>query len=433
MGSVSEIPVFLFEDDDYERFYPLAVSRPSFLLRLGIDLIYEKWQRALHNNKLGFLLRGGLAAAVTQRTGLPCNRLSGVSRTGALFINGRFLPDDRLLNALSSLQEGAILMGDDALVAAYVSADSTASRQLEMLRFWGYGHFKELVKSLPKQDVDASGVKHIWDFIRLNPMQIEADFKDILSTHNDRLVADSAVVDKDCLIYNGADVCIRDAALIDGQVVIDARNGPVYIDSGAAIQPHTRIEGPCYVGRKSMLVGGKIREGCSIGPVCKIGGEVEESIVLGYSNKFHDGFLGHAYLGEWVNLGAGTTNSDLKNNYGNIRVDLGTGLVDSGLMKVGSFIADHVKTGIGTMLNTGMTIGYASNIFGAGLVSDKSVPPFCWGGTGSYCEYDLQKATQTAETVARRRGIEFTEIDRMLFKAIFEESREQRRRVTGYT
>ena len=141
-------------------------------------------------------------------------------------------------------------------------------------------------------------------------------------------------------------------------VVIDAEHGPVYIDEGAEIHPFTRIEGPCYVGKKSILLGAKCREGNSIGPMCRVGGEVEESIIHGYSNKYHDGFLGHAYVGEWVNLGALTTNSDLKNDYSSVSVMLdGHTPIDTGSTKVGSLIGDHTKTSIGTLLNTGAYVG----------------------------------------------------------------------------
>jgi len=185
------------------------------------------------------------------------------------------------------------------------------------------------------------------------------------------------------------------------------------------IQSHTLVKGPCYVGDDSILTGGKIREGTSIGPVCRIGGEVDDSIFLGYSNKYHEGFLGHSYVGEWVNLGALTTNSDLKNNYGNIRMMVNGTEVDSGQTKVGAFIGDHVKTGIGTLLNTGVSIGFASNLFGGGMLKSKSIPSFFWGSTEKQEEYELSKSIETAKAVRKRRGMEFTREEENLFKIIF--------------
>ena len=137
-------------------------------------------------------------------------------------------------------------------------------------------------------------------------------------------------------------------------VVLDAEHGPIYIDAGAEIHPFTRIEGPCYIGAGSVLFGAKCRAGNSIGPMCRIGGEIEGTIIQGYSNKYHDGFLGHAYVGQWVNLGALTTNSDLKNDYSEVRITLdGQSPIATGSNKVGALIGDHAKTSIGTLLNTG--------------------------------------------------------------------------------
>jgi UDP-N-acetylglucosamine diphosphorylase/glucosamine-1-phosphate N-acetyltransferase len=173
-------------------------------------------------------------------------------------------------------------------------------------------------------------------------------------------------------------------------------------------------------------VGGKVGGGSSIGPVCRIGGEVEESIFLGYSNKYHEGFLGHSYVGEWVNLGALTTNSDLKNNYGPVRVMVNGSLVDSGLAKVGAFLGDHVKTGIGTLLNTGVTVGFASNLFGGGMIEERTIPPFSWAGARKREEYRLDKAIETARAVMKRRNIELRSEEIDIFKEIFELTEKER-------
>jgi UDP-N-acetylglucosamine diphosphorylase/glucosamine-1-phosphate N-acetyltransferase len=424
-------PIYIFEDDDFERFYPLTVNRAVYQLRLGIDLLFEKWRTYFSDFDLRFCIRDHLAAVTEQRTGIRCNGFKGIAATGAVFVNGRFIPDGDLAVRVSSAAKAEMILCNGNVVAATVFPDSDEARDLERMQYWGYGHFKAIVKGSPKRDVDAREVKDIWDFIRLNPQQIAYDFERITQDVSTDPSSPNATVDKGCLIRNGNAVYVGPGAAIDGQVVIDARGGPVFIDSDVIVQPHTRIEGPCYVGSKCMLVGGKIREGCSFGPVCKVGGETEETIFLGYSNKFHDGFIGHSYLGEWVNLGAMTTNSDLKNNYGSIRVDRGEGQVDTGMMKVGSFIGDHVKTGIGTMLNTGITVGFGSNLFGAGLIADKCVPPFCWGATGNYAAYDVDKAVSTARAVTGRRGIGFTQLDEGVFRRVFDDTRDQREKLLG--
>ena len=170
-------------------------------------------------------------------------------------------------------------------------------------------------------------------------------------------------------------------------VVLDAEHGPIYIDEGAEIHPFTRIEGPCYIGPKTILLGAKCREGNSIGPMCRIGGEVEESIIQGYSNKYHDGFLGHAYVGQWVNLGALTTNSDLKNDYSSVSMVLDGGAsIPTGSAKVGAMIGDHVKTSIGTLLNTGCYVGAMSVLMATGKLLPKFLPSFAYFRDGAFGE-----------------------------------------------
>ena len=155
---------------------------------------------------------------------------------------------------------------------------------------------------------------------------------------------------------------------------------------------------------------------------------MEQSVFLGYSNKYHEGFLGHSYLGEWGNLGALTTNSDLKNNYGPVKVLVDGSLVDSGLAKVGAFLGDHVKTGIGTLLNTGMTVGFASNLFGGGMIEERSIPPFSWVGPGKCEEYRLDEAIETARAVMKRRNVELGSGEVDIFKEIFKLTEKERRK-----
>ncbi|MEJ2637882.1 MAG: hypothetical protein P8184_21680 [Calditrichia bacterium] len=184
---------------------------------------------------------------------------------------------------------------------------------------------------------------------------------------------------------------------------------------------HNRGDGfqPCSTAIK---IGAKIYEGTSVGEVCKVGGEVEESIFQSYSNKQHDGFLGHAYIGEWVNLGADTNNSDLKNNYGNVKVNFGGAMVDSGSMFVGLAMGDHSKSGINTMFNTGTVVGPMSNIFGSGF-PPKYIAPFSWGGAEQMVEHELEKALETARLVMQRRGKQLTPEYENIFRHIYSESR----------
>ena len=195
-------------------------------------------------------------------------------------------------------------------------------------------------------------------------------------------------------------------------------NGPVWIDDGVTVMANAVLEGPLYIGKDSKIkIAAKIYENTTIGPLCKIGGEVEGSIIQGYSNKQHDGFLGHAYLGSWVNLGADTNNSDLKNNYGMIQALLNGEKVDTGSQFVGLMMGDHSKSGINVMFNTGTIVGTNCNIFGAEM-PPKFVPSFSWGGAAGFAEYQFEKAINVAKTVMSRRKVEFTKNDRHLFENV---------------
>jgi len=199
---------------------------------------------------------------------------------------------------------------------------------------------------------------------------------------------------------------LGEEAVVEPGVVVDTRQGPVRLDAGVRVEGPARLVGPLYVAAGSTILGGSVGTS-SIGPVCKVRGEVADSVILGFVNKAHDGFLGHAMLGYWVNLGALTTNSDLKNNYGTIRMWTPDGALDTGLVKMGCLLGDHVKTGIGTLLNTGTVIGAGSNVFG-GLMPPTVVPPFSWGAGGDLSKYRLDKLVDTAEAAMARRGRSLT-------------------------
>jgi UDP-N-acetylglucosamine diphosphorylase/glucosamine-1-phosphate N-acetyltransferase len=195
-------------------------------------------------------------------------------------------------------------------------------------------------------------------------------------------------------------------AHIEPGVVVDTREGPVRLDADVRVEGPARLIGPLYVGKGSTVFGGSVGRS-SIGPVCKVRGEITDSVLLGFSNKAHDGHLGHAMLGHWVNLGAFTTNSDLKNNYGTIRMWTPDGVLDTGLVKLGCLLGDHVKTGIGTLLNSGTVLGAGSNVFG-GFMPPSVVPPFSWGAGSDLTEYRLDRFLEVAEVVMERRGRSLT-------------------------
>ncbi|MCS6867026.1 MAG: hypothetical protein RMJ56_06920, partial [Gemmataceae bacterium] len=188
----------------------------------------------------------------------------------------------------------------------------------------------------------------------------------------------------------------------------DTTTGPVVIGDNAVVTAFSRLEGPCFIGSGSHLLSAKVRGGTSIGPHCRIGGEVEASIVLGYTNKYHDGFLGHSYVGEWVNLAAGTSTGDLRCDYGPIRVGMEGDEINTGRTKLGSLIGDHVKTGLGVLLNCGTTIGIFAQVLPSGQFAPRSIPSFHRVGPEGIRELDGDRLLATAEVVMRRRGRELT-------------------------
>jgi UDP-N-acetylglucosamine diphosphorylase/glucosamine-1-phosphate N-acetyltransferase len=190
------------------------------------------------------------------------------------------------------------------------------------------------------------------------------------------------------------------------------------VERDAVLEPHTYVAGPSWIGAGTHVLGGKLGGGVALGPSCRVAGEIEETIFQGYGNKRHHGFVGHSVIGQWVNLGALTTTSDLKNNYGPVRVSIAGQLHDTGESKVGSFVGDHVKTGIGTLLTTGAVIGAASNLFGGGTVSPKELPAFSWWDGARTEPYDVAKFVATARVVCARRGRSFGDAQEQLYRTL---------------
>jgi len=209
------------------------------------------------------------------------------------------------------------------------------------------------------------------------------------------------VINQSCTTINKEEISISKSAQISAGVILDASDGPIIIDEEVFVDIGALIKGPTYIGKKSTVnPGARLLGNVSIGPCCKVGGEIEHTIFHGYSNKQHDGYLGHSYIGEWVNLGANTNNSDLKNNYSDIKFKIGTKIINTGKMFLGCMVGDYTKTGISTMINTGTYIGLGANVFGGGF-QDKFIPSFSWGKND---KIDLDKFLSTLEIVKDRRG-----------------------------
>jgi len=380
-------------------------------LREKITRCFPEYEVVLH-------CRDYLAEAVSEENpGLSVNQISGQE---CLFVNGRLLALSDFREVSKKVNMNEVYRKGDTVFAAKVEGGflnklkSVLNQPLT----------PEIFENLPSQSGSEEYITYPWDLIHKNGVQISEDF-DALKKGG---LIQGKIYEKVTLL-NKDEIFIGKGAKVKPGVILDAAGGPIYIDEGAEIFPNAVIEGPAYIGAGTKIkVGAKIYEGTSIGPVCKVGGEVEESIIHSYSNKQHDGFLGHSYLGSWINIGADTNNSDLKNNYGNVKVYINGRLVDSGSQFVGLFMGDHAKSGINTMFNTGTTAGVMANIFGGGF-PPKFIPSFSWGGAHGFEEYRLEKALDVARRVMERRDIKLSPAQEKVLRQVFEITRKERKTV----
>lgn len=400
----------VFEDGQSDHFLPVSWLRAVFELRTGATTLVRKIERAAGMSAHALLVRDYLEPTVRARhPGAAVNNLSECRGSDTLFVNGRvcglgFTPPDRPV---------ALWRGDR--LAVWRTGD-------DITRISSYADLEAAARKGPAGDYTGQWFEYIWDLVLKNPEHITADFK-LARKHG----IECALHEPDCVFGYKDQVCIAESVRIHPFVCIDTHNGPVTIEEGCEIHPFTRIEGPAWIGPKTIILGAKVREGCSIGPMCRVGGEVEESIIHGYSNKYHDGFLGHAYVGEWVNLGALTSNSDLKNDYTTVSVMMGHDTIDTGSTKVGAMIGDHVKTSIGTLLNTGAFVGTGSVLVATGAPLPKYIPPFAWFLNGFIGKgFGLNALISTARTAMSRRKVEMTADDEALLRRIFELTAEDR-------
>ena len=384
------LQLVMFDDARAQAWHPLTLTRPAGELLFGAHTQRERAELVFGGRCVGHVA-GAQLRGFAEHDAAPCIDPSEVGTAVArLYLLSRAVPGWQQPAAWPSRTSGLVMNGEP--VGWYVPAGERAPEPSALLDA-GAGGSDVLT-------LNGMVLQHVWELIARNPAQVTAD----AAAARSRGVSTGAVPGHTQLIGSADDVLLGADVTIEPGVVIDVAHGPVWLDDGVDVRAFTRLAGPSYIGRGSTVLGGPIAE-VSVGPVCKVHGEIEASIVLGYANKAHDGFLGHAYLGRWVNLGALTTNSDLKNNYGTIRLWTPEGDVDTGEIKIGCLLGDHVKTGIGTMLNTGTVVGAGSNLYGAAM-PPKYVPPFSWGSGSDLTGYALDRFLQTAATVMARRGVE---------------------------
>ncbi len=414
--------ICIFEDEFYRQLLPLVYFRPVYDLRCGILTLREKILRATPKEEVILHCRGYLTDMVHREN--PGVSVNNIDSKSCLFINGRVLADTISLKTFLSYDlENMVLVHGDSVVAAYVEGKLLASLKMKLGSVFSLSDFS----GLQQKPVKVKLISHPWDLVYHNSEHLVADFKMLMKSNRGKKI--KGKVYPGAVLLNKKDIFIDRGSAVKPGAVLDAEEGAIYIGKNARIFPQATVIGPAFIGDGTMVkVGAKIYGGTSFGEMCKIGGEVEGSIIHSHSNKQHDGFLGHSYLGKWVNLGADTNNSDLKNNYGNVKVTIDGQEINSGLMFVGLFMGDHSKSGINTMFNTGTVVGVSSNVFGSGF-PPKYIPSFSWGGAHPLSRYDLEKSIDVAKRVMARRNVEFTDIDRKLFTTVFELTREERRKL----
>jgi UDP-N-acetylglucosamine diphosphorylase/glucosamine-1-phosphate N-acetyltransferase len=324
-----------------------------------------------------------------------------------IVINGAVMPNDRLVRLIEQLEPNEALMDEGNLIAARLNRHQFEN----LLR----DESIEEISGLELAETPFIHLSYPWDLFLYLRATIEYDFNLItkgrtsqtLPTNNQVIAADNIFLEE------GAHVSCA---------ILNAQSGPIYIGKNAQVMEGAIIRGPVTIGEGSVIkMGAKIYGPAAIGPDCKIGGEVKDVVILGHSNKAHDGYLGNSIIGEWCNLGAGTSVSNLKNNYSNVRMwDYSTrSMRDSGLQFLGLVMGDHSKAGIQSMFNTGTIVGVASNVFGEGF-PPKFVPSFSWGGSSGFITHRLDEALATAQKVMARRDIEFSTEDENILRKVFE-------------
>jgi len=384
---------------EWTNFLPLSYTRPLAEIRIGICTIYEKWRHYFPDAQISYLTQDYLQEK------FPIN-----IQPQNLVINAAVLPDQGLVKSIISLDPGEGLRQGDLFIAGNYKADTIDGidfrTALESASNFSATEFQGNLTVLG----------YTWDIFLNNAGQIRSDFEIITRGRPSQPLDDPF-----SKIYGQDNLFMEEGASIRA-AVIDADSGPVYLGKGARIQEGAVVRGPFAMGEgSSVSMGAKIRGDSSIGPHCKIGGEIANSVMFGYSNKAHDGYLGNSVIGTWCNLGADTNVSNLKNNYANVKVYnyLKNGFVDTGLQFCGLLMGDHSKCGINTMFNTGTMVGVSCNLFGSGYPRS-FIPAFSWGGASGMVTYRMEKAIDTMEKVMMRRNIPLDEIERRVLENIFE-------------
>jgi UDP-N-acetylglucosamine diphosphorylase/glucosamine-1-phosphate N-acetyltransferase len=397
-------PLILFDDAAAAHLGPLTLTRPVYDLRRGLFTIREQWERALGAAPAGGPLRPHLEGL------FPAPEPGGAGER--LWVNARYLPTPPLVAAIEQLFAGHLRCGDDLVAARADAAESAAWLQTGRPEPRAPG--REFDGEPPPR------LLHPWDVMRLAPAGIEADAA-VVGWPPGRGPGchPTAIIDRPERLWMHA------SAVVEPGAILLAEEGPILLDEGARVMAGAMLRGPVAVGQGATVrMGARIYGGTVIGPHCKLGGEVAATVFHSYANKAHEGYVGNSVFGQWVNLGADTTASNLKMTYGTVKMlDWPTGLeIDTGEQFLGTIMGDHCKTGINTMLNTGTICGVSSILVGAGFPA-RAVPSFKWVQPGAVTDYRLDKALLDMERMMARRGVSLTPAYRRMMTAIYEMGR----------
>ena len=385
----------LFDGDVRNSLLPFTYTKPVADIRIGILTIREKWEKYL-----------GLTTTTITEEYLE-EKYPMVEMVENILINASFCPTKRLVEKVKSLSKNeAIFKGED--VIAFFTSDSQ-----EEVNFDDYTQIEF--------DEELLQIKNTWDIFSLNDKAIQEDFDLITEGRKSQPIPEGTryLRKENIFIEEGAEVIFA---------TLNASSGPIYIGKDAEIMEGSVVRGPFAMCEHSVVkLNTKIYGATTLGPYCKVGGEVNNSVLMGYSNKGHDGFLGNSVLGEWCNLGADTNNSNLKNNYAEVKLwDYETGrFAKTGLQFCGLMMGDHSKCGINTMFNTGTVIGVSANVFGSGFPRN-FIPSYSWGGASGFTEYKTNKVFEVAEVVMQRRNLVFDDKDQKILTHVFEETKKYR-------
>ncbi len=374
---------------------PFTFTRPVADIRVGMLTIAEKWQKIL-NTKTTF----STVPFLSQKYPTQCT-------SDNLWINGAVCPDAELVALIKNLQPGDAIAKDNMILAVRTPNDEVP----EIIT----GTIHDFRSSVTLID-------QVWKIYQYNGAQIRADFELIT-----RGRTSAPILDIHTRVYAPENIFLEEGAQVRA-ALLNAENGPIYLGKNSLVQEGALIRGPFALCEESHVnMGAKVRGDTTVGPFSKIGGEVSNSVIFGYSNKSHDGFLGNSVIGEWCNIGADTNTSNLKNNYENIKLWSYTkgGFKDTGLMFCGLMFGDHSKCGINTMFNSGTVVGVSASIFGDGYPRT-FIPSFSWGGAAGFTTFQFNKAMETAAKAMGRRSLPLTENDKEILEHIYNESAQYR-------